>query len=142
MESSNPQATYTETGLSSPEAANATGHNRTLGARGEQLAAEHLLARGFRIIARNWHCAYGELDLVMREGSTIVAVEVKTRSGTGYGSPLEAITARKAARLRRLLLEWAGQTGHRGAPLRVDAVGITLRSGGSAPHIDHLRAIA
>ncbi|WP_461637485.1 YraN family protein [Leucobacter sp. BZR 635] len=117
-------------------------HNQTLGARGEQLAAQHLLSHGFLLLARNWRCAYGELDLLMREDGTFVAVEVKTRSGTGFGSPLEAITARKAARLRRLLLEWARQTGHRGARLRVDAVGVLLRPGSAAPHFEHLRAIA
>lgn len=120
----------------------APGHNQALGARGELIAAQFLIARGFRLVERNWRCRYGELDLIMRDGNTLVAVEVKTRSGAGFGSPLEAITARKAARVRRLLLEWATQTHHRGAPLRVDAAGIMLRPDGSAPRIDHLKAIA
>ncbi|KUF06232.1 YraN family protein [Leucobacter sp. G161] len=118
------------------------GHNQTLGARGELIAAQYLIDRGFRIVERNWRCRYGELDLIMRDGSTLVAIEVKTRSGTGFGSPLEAITARKAARLRRLLLEWATATNHRSSPLRVDAAGIILRPDGSAPRIDHIKAIA
>lgn len=115
---------------------------RELGARGERIAADYLASRGFALIARNWHCRYGELDLVMRDGAAFVAVEVKTRSGTGYGDPLESITARKAARLRRVLLEWGSTTGHRGARLRVDAVGITLRPGEASPRIQHLRAVA
>ncbi|UTX52057.1 YraN family protein [Leucobacter aridicollis] len=120
----------------------ATTTRRDLGARGELIAADYLVSRGFTLIARNWRCRYGELDLVMSDGDVFVAVEVKTRSGTGYGAPLESITARKAARLRRLLLEWGLATGNRGARLRVDAVGITLRPGDAAPQIEHLRAVA
>lgn len=127
---------------SSPQSGGHAGHNRSVGERGEEIATGYLISRGFRLITRNWRCQYGELDLLMRDGDSIVAVEVKTRSGTGFGSALEAITARKAARLRRLLLEWASSTGNRGKVLRVDAVGITLRANGAPPHIDHLRAIS
>ena len=116
-------------------------HNRALGAHGEDLAADYLERLGYRVLARNWRTRTGELDLVARDGDTLVAVEVKTRSGSGYGSPLEAITTRKMARLRRLLLDWVRERGVRGARLRVDAVGITVRPG-AAPRIDHLRGIS
>jgi putative endonuclease len=113
----------------------------SLGALGESLAAEYLEHRGYRILARNWRDGRnGELDLIARDGGCTVAIEVKTRSGTGYGNPLEAITARKAARLRRLLLAWAEQQRCGAARLRVDAVGITLCSG-ERPRIDHLEGI-
>ncbi|XPP25591.1 MAG: YraN family protein [Leucobacter sp.] len=113
----------------------------TLGSLGETLAAEYLEERGYRILARNWRGGrQGELDLIALDGDCAVAVEVKTRSGTGYGNPLAAITARKAARLRRLLLAWARQT-HPGVErLRIDGVGITLRAG-EDPRIDHLQGI-
>ena len=83
------------------------GRNQTLGAQGEHIAAHYLVhTLGWRVIARNWRSGrHGELDLIAEDGGSIVAVEVKTRSGLGYGNPLEAITARKTARLRRLLLE-------------------------------------
>ncbi|MBP1325488.1 putative endonuclease [Leucobacter exalbidus] len=81
-------------------------HNRTVGARGEAIAAAYLEGLGYRILDRNWYSRYGELDLVAVDGETLVAVEVKTRTGLGYGHPLQAITDRKAARLRRLLVEW------------------------------------
>lgn len=127
-------------------------HNRTIGARGESIAAAFLEGIGYRIIDRNWHSRYGELDLVVADGDTLVAVEVKTRTGLGYGHPLQAITQRKADRLRRLLLDWcrtsAVNTGAvTGKPrqwwedLRVDAIGIVLRHGAS-PSIDHLRGIS
>jgi len=113
----------------------------TLGALGESLAAEYLEERGYRILARNWRDGrQGELDLIVSDGEYAVAVEVKTRSGTGYGNPLEAITARKAARLRRLLLAWARNERPGSPRLRVDAIGITLRAG-EHPRIDHVAGI-
>lgn len=115
--------------------------NRELGARGEALAAGYLEGLGFRILDRNWRNRHGELDLVAREGQALVAIEVKTRSGTGYGGPLEAITARKSARLRRLLLDWARAHEAHAPLLRVDAIGIVLRRG-EAPRIEHLRGIS
>lgn len=116
-------------------------HNRALGSRGEALAGEYLERRGFSIIERNWRNRHGELDLIALDRGTLVAVEVKTRSGRGYGNPLEAITVRKANRLRRLLHDWRRERGYRRARLRIDAVGITLRQGGE-PRIDHLQGIS
>lgn len=122
--------------------AHEAGRNRALGTRGEEVAARYLEGLGYETLERNWRDGRaGELDLVLREGHAIVAVEVKTRSGTGYGHPLEAITAAKARRLRRLLLAWARQNRIRAVGLRVDAVGIVLRPG-RAPSIHHLRGIA
>lgn len=120
---------------------NETNHNQSLGARGEQIASDYLEERGFRIIERNWRNRFGELDLIAVDRGTLVAVEVKTRSGTGYGNPLEAITARKASRLRRLLHDWRREHGVRAADCRIDAVGITVR-GETAPRIDHLQGIS
>lgn len=118
-----------------------TAHNQQLGARGEAIAAGYLEGLGFRILERNWRNRRGELDLIARDGDTLVAVEVKTRSGTGYGNPLESITVQKMARLRRLLLDWVRAAEACGAGLRVDAVGITIR-GDERPRIDHLRGIS
>ena len=117
-------------------------HNARLGARGEAIALRYLTELGFTLVARNWRCRYGELDLVMREGDTAVAVEVKTRSGIGFGTPLEAVTMRKAARLRRLLFEWTHTAAFHPQSLRVDAVGITILPGAPSPEISHIRAIA
>ena len=116
-------------------------HNQRLGAHGEQIATEYLEQRGYKTLARNWNVSHGELDLIMRDGDWLVAVEVKTRSGTDYGHPLEAITPTKAKRLRKLLLIWVRETKPGLAYLRVDAVGITLRPG-ERPRIDHLQGIS
>ena len=75
--------------------------NQALGNAGEELAAGWLTNHGFRVVARNVRTPYGELDIVAQKGGDVHVVEVKTRHGTGYGTPLEAIDARKQQHLRR-----------------------------------------
>jgi putative endonuclease len=98
-----------------------------LGARGERIAEQHLLRRGLTLLDRNWRCPQGEIDLVLRDGDEVVFVEVKTRSSVAFGHPLEAITAAKLARLRRLAGAWC--EAHPGGPtrIRIDAVGVIAR---------------
>ncbi len=120
-----------------------TDHDR-LGALGERLAEQHLLACGYTLLDRNWRCAQGEIDLIMRDGEEIVFVEVKTRAGLGFGHPLEAITAVKLARLRRLAAEWC--RGRRGAGdvigrIRIDAVAVIAPRDAPA-QIEHLAGVA
>ena len=130
--------------LPPPPTPQRSGHatNQEIGKRGEDIAATYLSANGFRILARNWRCPRGEIDLIARDDTHTVAVEVKTRTGTGFGSPLEAITHAKAKRLRTLLLTWAASAGRLQALLRIDAVGVLLLPDGSAPRIEHLRGIS
>jgi putative endonuclease len=77
-------------------------HNSAVGRRGEDAAAAHYQARGYAVLARNWRCAAGEIDLVCARGQTLVFCEVKARSHTETGHPLEAVTRAKQMRLRRL----------------------------------------
>ena len=79
---------------------------RTLGARGEAAVAEWYEARGYTVVDRNWRCREGELDLVVRHGRLFVFCEVKTRTSTLFGAPIEAVTREKAARIRRLAARW------------------------------------
>ncbi|MBO1901168.1 YraN family protein [Leucobacter weissii] len=134
--------TASDRALSVPRpAAHDASRNRALGARGEAIAAAYLEDRGCRVLERNWrNGGAGELDLIVRDGDAVVAVEVKTRSGVGFGHPLEAVTATKARRLRRLLIAWTKERRPRAERLRIDAVGIVLR-GGERPDIHHLRGI-
>ena len=74
-----------------------------LGRYGEEVAAEHLVAAGLTIVARNWRCREGEVDIVALDGDVLVMCEVKTRRGVGFGTPLDAVTPAKAARLRRAI---------------------------------------
>lgn len=91
------------------------------GAEAEQRAAAHLQARGLRLLARNWRCRFGEIDLVLLDGDTLVFVEVRARRGPGLGGAAESITAAKRARLTRTAEAYLAQTGHRG-PCRFDAI--------------------
>ncbi len=111
-----------------------------LGRQGEELAANFLEAAGLRILSRNWRCADGELDIVAADGRTLVACEVKTRSGPGYGSPLEAITRAKRARLRRLAVRWISVHDLLFDAIRIDAVGLT-RDGAGGYTIEHVRGV-
>ncbi len=83
-----------------------TGARRALGAAGEAAVATWYAARGYQVLARNWRCPTGELDLVVRNRRTLVFCEVKTRSSTAFGAPVEAVTPAKQARLRRLAGCW------------------------------------
>ncbi|MDN6556792.1 MAG: YraN family protein [Acidipropionibacterium acidipropionici] len=114
-----------------------------LGNWGEDVAVEHLEALGWQIVARNWACDRGEIDIVALEPGTphtLVFVEVKCRSGLGYGDPLESITVVKQRKLHELALAWL--TSHQGSVprVRIDAVGVVRRQG-AEPRIDHVRGI-
>jgi putative endonuclease len=79
---------------------------RALGASGEQAVADWYGVRGYDVVARNWRCREGELDLVLRRGRTFVFCEVKARSSTAFGAPVEAVTRTKQVRLRHLAARW------------------------------------
>ena len=112
-----------------------------VGAFGEELAAQHLTTRGMVLLDRNWRCPFGEIDLVLRDGSVLVVCEVKTRSSNAYGSPLEAVTERKAARLRRLAARWLSEHAVRPDEVRIDMVGVLVPHHG-ATTLDHVRGVA
>ncbi len=108
---------------------------RKTGERGEALAAKLLAKKGYEILERNYRTRYGEIDLVARRESTLVFVEVKTRRGTGFGDPLEAVTPRKRERVRMMAEQYLAKKGDEFAggfgELRFDAVGILVGPSGS-----------
>lgn len=107
-----------------------------LGAWGEQVAADLLRERGLQVLARNWRRREGEIDIVARDGHTVVFCEVKTRSSAACGVPAEAVTPAKARRLRRLAVLWL--TEHPGAAdVRFDVVSVTRRRHGPV-QVDHV----
>jgi putative endonuclease len=109
-----------------------------VGSYGERVAVRHLERSGFTIVARNWRCEIGEIDVVALDGPTVVVCEVKTRSGLGYGSGLEAVTRSKAARLRRLGHRWLAEHGRPGTRLRFDVLAVHRPRRGPAT-VEHLR---
>lgn len=115
-----------------------------VGRFGEQVAAQFLERNGLTVVDRNWRCAAGEIDIVARDGDDVVFCEVKTRSGDAFGTPAEAVTARKMAHMRvtaRLWLEAhrAGQPWLRRAGVRFDVV--SVRRGSDGVRVEHLRAV-
>ena len=113
-----------------------TDRRRELGRYGEDYAARHLTRQGMVVLDRNWRCAAGEIDLVLRDGDVLVVCEVKTRSSTAFGAPLETVTPAKAERLQRLAALWLEERGVRPAGVRIDLVGVLLQSRG-APQVEH-----
>jgi putative endonuclease len=113
---------------------------RAIGRYGETVAARHLLEQGLELLDRNWRCDAGEIDLVLRDGEVLVFCEVKTRSGTAYGHPLEAVDAVKTDRLVRLADRWMEERGVVAADVRFDVVAV-LRSRRGAAEVEHLRGL-
>lgn len=114
-----------------------------LGRYGEDLAARRLTEAGMTILRRNWRCGRsGEIDIVARDGSTLVVCEVKTRRAGGFQHPMAALTPEKARRLRGLAERWV--QAHGGAPpggVRIDLVGVLLPRRGAAS-VEHARGVA
>jgi putative endonuclease len=119
-----------------------------VGRWGEQVAVDALIAAGLVVVARNWRCDVGEIDIVARDGPAMVFCEVKTRSSGDFGEPAEAVTRTKAARLRRLAVRWLAEQRANGEDsaagteeIRFDVVGIVRGNGrDQALTVRHIRA--
>jgi putative endonuclease len=122
---------------------------RRLGDTGENLAVQLLTDAGLTILARNWRCAAGEIDIVAQEmapdfvmGAALTAwlvlVEVRTRRGNAYGTARQSITPRKAAKLREVAAHYVQSTGWPG-PWRIDVVAVQMDTGGRLLAVEHIR---
>jgi putative endonuclease len=112
-----------------------------LGRTGEDLAAQHLERRGFRIVARNHRTRYGELDVIAHDGRVLVFAEVKTRRA-GSGTPWDTLDERKCRQVRRMAAAWLAEAPDRprSAELRFDAIGVVIDARGRLVRLDHLEA--
>ncbi|WP_265523244.1 YraN family protein [Oerskovia flava] len=117
------------------------GAKDAVGRYGEKVATAYLLDAGWQVLDRNWRGTGGELDIVALDATTLVSVEVKTRRGTGFGHPAEAVTAAKLARLRRLTGQWLSSHDVRVASVRVDVVAIVVPRAGAA-EVEHLVGVS
>lgn len=114
--------------------------NSSLGAYGERVAAQRLVEDGMVVVDRNWRCDLGEVDLVLRDQEILVFCEVKTRSSSAYGHPLEAVSPTKGARLRRLAGRWLEEHDVDPQGVRIDLVGVLLAERGAA-EVEHVRGV-
>jgi putative endonuclease len=110
-----------------------------LGRRGEDLAAEFLEQQGLVVLSRNWRCRLGELDVVATDADRLVVCEVKTRSGTRFGEPAEAVTRKKAVRIRRVTQAWLAAHQVRWCEVRFDVVAVVAEPGRPVT-VQHYRA--
>lgn len=116
-----------------------TTSRQLLGGYGEDLAERVLEGLGMEVLARNWRCEHGEVDVVARDGDCLVVCEVKARTGVGFGDPVEAVTFDKMLRLRRLAASWLRDHCLEGVgTVRVDVIGI-LRRPGQRTLVRHVR---
>lgn len=113
-----------------------------VGALGERLAVEHLSDLGLRIVARNWRCRYGELDVIAVDPitDTVIFVEVKTRTGDGFGGLAQAVTQQKARRLRRLAGIWLAAQNQGWTAVRIDVIGVRIGRQRN-PELTHLQGV-
>ena len=102
-----------------------------VGRAGEEAAAEAYARRGYRVVARNWTCPLGELDLVLARDGRLVFCEVKSRRGTSYGAPYEAVTPAKQRKLRALAEAYIARAGESPSGCRFDVASVRLGPSGA-----------
>ncbi|MAU00971.1 MAG: YraN family protein [Anaerolineaceae bacterium] len=113
-------------------------HRKKLGAWGEKVAATMLEADGYRIVARNWRCQKGEIDLIVQAGDGLLAfVEVKTRRGRSMGLPEEALTPHKSRKLIQLAQIYLGEH-DLDVDWRIDLVAVELDKSGKLLRCEHI----
>lgn len=109
------------------------------GRAGEDAAVAHFLQLGYRVVDRNWRCRSGELDVVVRDGETLVFVEVRSRTNPiRFGSAVEAITPRKCRQVRELATIYLKHRKEEVLSIRFDVVAVTFQQKGIVSEIKHL----
>jgi len=100
-----------------------------LGKQGEEAAVSFLQKQGYQIVSRNHRSRFGEIDIICRDRNSCVFVEVKTRQGTAYGAPVEAVTRQKQQKICRVALDYLTKTGLQDDPVRFDVIGVLITEG-------------
>ena len=110
-----------------------------LGNWGERVARNFVAGKGYRVLETGFRSAWGEVDIVARDGDELVFIEVRTRRGTALGTPQESVTRAKARRLTATAQSYMEERGVAGADWRIDLISIVLDSGGKVQELSHLR---
>jgi putative endonuclease len=109
---------------------------QVLGKEGERIAERFLKKKGYKLVERNYRCAAGEIDLILLDRRVIVFVEVKTRTGHGFGTPLEAVEFRKQRKMIHAAQYFLSAKGLHQREARFDVVGISWPQ--SEPLVEHI----
>jgi len=104
-----------------------TDHNQERGLLGEKAASRYLKKQGLKILVRRYRCRFGEIDLVARDGDTLVFVEVKLRASRSFGDPSQAVTPEKQKHMSRVALDYLRRLNHPHIPVRFDVVEVVLQ---------------
>ncbi len=112
-------------------------HRKSLGKRGESIAAEYLESKGYTIVERNWRSPYGEIDLIAGYGEVMAFVEVKTRATKSMGPPEISITPRKAGHMLETAEHYIQQHPEENWDWRIDVITVQIRADNPEPIIDH-----
>jgi putative endonuclease len=99
-------------------------NRRELGSLGEKLAADALKKKGYRILGKNYRCPHGEIDIVAKKGDCLVFIEVRSKSGTAFGSPEESVTGPKRERLVSTALDYLSNHSEMACDWRIDFVAV------------------
>lgn len=114
-------------------------YKQKLGQRGEEIAISYLRQQGYTILARNWRCPVGELDIVAREGEMLAFVEVRTRRGSRFGTPEESITLPKQAKLIEVAQTYLQEAGLQDVAWRIDVIAIEAGRQGEVKRLNLIR---
>ena len=110
---------------------------KATGDRGEAIAARHLEAKGYVILARQWRHGHGELDLIAEQAGVLVFVEVRARHGEAYGAPEETLGPAKREKLMETAQAWLSINDRLESPARIDVIAIDLNSRDEVARITH-----
>ncbi|WP_281887667.1 YraN family protein [Paenibacillus sp. YYML68] len=111
------------------------------GARGEAAALQHIQKQGFRVLAHNWRCRSGELDIVAEDDGALVIIEVRTRNmSERFGTPFESVNARKQLQLIRTAQVFVHEQRKHAMQMRFDVISVRINAEGVVQQLDHIRS--
>lgn len=128
--------------MASQESITAKDPRRRLGNHGEDIASAFFVGKGFHILARNWSCRWGEIDLICEKDGITHFVEIKTRKGRQFGYPEEAITKAKLRHFSRAIEKYLQLSSHPPTEYQMDALAITVSSSDQPPEFHYVENIA
>lgn len=114
------------------------GNRKQLGKLAEELALRHLQRKGYKILAQNYRCRYGEIDIVALDGHTLVFVEVRAKRSADFGTPQESISRQKQRKIREVARFYLSNELKRGSACRFDAVAVQFETDFKVKELEHI----